>query len=233
VCFCVRNEVVCEECHFDSYNTYIEIKWIRVSYSNYAYYIACCYYPPKPRHTPDQFISQLRTDLDTIMANNDCCTVIVTGDFNKLNTIFLESDYGLTQCVRDVTHGSSILDKFFCSHLFVYRVAVHKSCLKTKHHAILAAGHQVKCKTNVRKKFVVFDLRDSNIDRLRYYLSACNWDKVYNCDDINIKYQNFVNILLILMSQCIPAKIVRLGKKEGSFLPSLTICYPIGTHSIK
>ena len=69
----------------------------------------------------------------------------------------------------------------------------------------------MKCKTNVRKKFVVLDLRDSNIDRLRYYLSACNWDNVYNCDDINIKYQNFVNILLILMSQCIPAKMVRLG----------------------
>jgi len=113
VCFYVRNDVVCEECLFDSYNTYIEIKWIRVSYAHYAYYIACRYYPPKPHHTPDQFISQLHTDLDTIMANNDCCTVIVTGDFNKLNTTFLDRDYGLTQCVRDVTHGSSILDKFF------------------------------------------------------------------------------------------------------------------------
>jgi len=30
-------------------------------------------------------LSQLRSNLDIIMANNDCCSVIVTGDFNKLN----------------------------------------------------------------------------------------------------------------------------------------------------
>jgi len=153
------------------------------------------------------------------MANNDCCTVIVTGDFNKLNTFFLESEYGLTQCVRDVTHGNSILDKFFCSHSFLYSVTVYKTSLKTKHHAILATCLFTRPKTIVRKKFVVIDLRDSNIDRLRYYLNTCGWCNVYNCDDINVKYQNFVNLLLILISQCIPAKVVRLGKKR-SF-----ICY--------
>jgi len=48
---------------------------------------------------------------------------------------------------------------------------------------------------------VVFDLRDSNIYRLRYYLALCSWDNVYSCVDINVKFQNFVNVLLILMSQ--------------------------------
>jgi len=73
----------------------------------------------------------------------------------------------------------------------------------------------------VRKKFVVIDLRNSNIDRLRYYLNTCGWCNVYNCDDINVKYQNFVNLLLILISQCIPAKVVRLGKKDPLFVTQL------------
>ena len=160
------------------------------------------------------------------MSNNDTCTVIVTGDFNKLNTTFLESEYGLTQCVQDVTHGHSILDKFFCSHPFVYRVTVFKSCLKTKHHAVLAAGLYMQSVTNIRKKFVVFDLRDSNIDRLRYYLAMCSWDNVYSCVDINVKFQNFVNVLLILMSQCIPARVVTWQKGP-------LICYPVGPYVIK
>ena len=173
VCFYVRNDIICKKCHFESCNLWIEIEWIQVIYADTVYYISCCYYPLKPRHTPDQFISQLRSNLDTIMANNDCCTVIVTGDFNKLNTFFLESEYGLTQCVRDVTHGNSILDKFFCSHSFLYSVTVYKTSLKTKHHAILATGLLTRSRTIVRKKFVVIDLRDSNIDRLHYYLNTC------------------------------------------------------------
>jgi len=72
-----------------------------------------------------------------------------------------------------------------------------------------------------QKKFVIFDLRDSNIDRLHYYLSMCSWDNVYNCVDINDKFQNFVNVLLILMSQCIPARVVRLDKRDPSFVTPL------------
>ena len=67
------------------------------------------------------------------MCARECCAVIITGDFKRLDTSFLEHDFGLTQSV----HAQSILDKFFCSHSFEYRVTVFKSCLKTKHEAVL------------------------------------------------------------------------------------------------
>jgi len=120
VCFYVKNDITYEERHFDSHNVSIEIKWIRVLFDDCVYFIACCYYLPKPRHSPDQFICQLHSDLDNILSNNGICTIIVTVDIKRLNTTFLESEYGLTQCVQDATHGHSILDKFFCSHPFVY-----------------------------------------------------------------------------------------------------------------
>ena len=109
VCFYIKNDITYEECQFDSHNVCTEIKWIRVLFVDCVYYIACCYYPPKPRHSADEFICQLRSDLDKIMCTNDPCTVIVTGDFNSLNTAFLENEYGLTQCVQDVTHGHLIV----------------------------------------------------------------------------------------------------------------------------
>jgi len=188
VCFYIRNVIYFEECAFPSFNSCVEILWIRVTYNSSPYFIACCYFPPNPRHTADDFVRQLQSDLDSIMCNSDCCTVIVTGDFNRLDTSFLEHGYGLTQCVHDITHAKSILDKFFCSHPFEYRVTVFKSCLKTKHKAILATGYQVPCKMqpSSRKKFVVFDLRASNIDTLRYYLNNCSWNNVYDCTEIRI-----------------------------------------------
>ena len=42
------------------------------------------------------------------MCARDCCTVIITGDFNMLDTSFLEHDFGLTQRVQDITHAQSI-----------------------------------------------------------------------------------------------------------------------------
>ena len=48
-CFYVKNDITYEECQFDSHNVCIEIKWIRVTFVDCVYYIACCYYPPKPR----------------------------------------------------------------------------------------------------------------------------------------------------------------------------------------
>jgi len=44
---------------------------------------------------------------------------------------------------------------------------------------------------------------------------------VYDCTDVNVKFQNFVETLLITMSQCIPARVVRLGRKDPLFITPL------------
>ena len=90
VCFYIRNVIYFfEECAFPSFNSCVKILWIRVTYNSSPYFIACCYFLPNPRHTADDFVRQLQSDLDSIMCNSDCCTVIVTGDFNRLDTSFL------------------------------------------------------------------------------------------------------------------------------------------------
>jgi len=125
--------------------------------------------------------------------------------------------------LHDITYAKSILDKFFCNHPLEYGVSVFTSCLKTKHKTILATGYQVPCKMqpSSRKKSVVFDLRACNIDTLRYCLNNCSWNNVYDGTDINEKFQNFIETLLILMSRCIPARVVRLGRKDLSFVSPL------------
>ena len=225
VCFYVKDSICCK--HFVSVcpKPNVEIIWICVTYYSLIYYVACCYYPPNPCHTPDDFICCLSVDLDRILGDCENSVIIVLGDFNQHNTSYLENQFGLVQCVNDCTHGSKLLDKFFCSHPFLYKVGVYKSCLKTKHRAVLATGLHHCTGTgrsvNARKKFVVFDLRASFIDRLRYLINGYDWNQVYDCTDIDIKFQLFVDAMLVLMSRTIPAKVVRLGKKDPYFVTPL------------
>ena len=72
------------------------------------------------------------------MAYRTDAIVIVAGDFNSLDTSFLERDFGLQQMVSTVTHGNRTIDKIFLSqpHLFVCTTV--KSIVKTKHLAVLS-----------------------------------------------------------------------------------------------
>ena len=62
---------------------------------------------------------------------------IIAGDFNSLDTGFLECDFGSAQIVNKPTHGNHILDKFFTNRPDVSQFDVVTSLIKTKHEALL------------------------------------------------------------------------------------------------
>jgi len=49
--------------------------------------------------------------------------IIVAGDFNQLNTSFLDVDHGLVQMVSSPIHCGHIIDKVFVSHPHLYIVS--------------------------------------------------------------------------------------------------------------
>jgi hypothetical protein len=72
-------------------------------------YMSCCYHPPAPYYKPNDFVAELTSDNDEIMQRNDVSPIIiVSGDFNSLNTDLLEVYYGLSLIVHDITHGKRI-----------------------------------------------------------------------------------------------------------------------------
>ena len=93
-------------------------------------------HPPKPIYPLNIVIRALSDDIDRILSFNDNSVIIVAGDINKLNTDFLELNYGLVQLVHQPTHGKNTLD-FFCSRPDIFMATVFKSLIKTKHQAVM------------------------------------------------------------------------------------------------
>ena len=102
------------------YTEMIQYLWVKFDYLGDCYFVACCYHPPKPSYNPQSLCDQLQSDIDQICSIPFGSVIIVAGDFNLLNTIFLEVDCGLTQLVDMPTHCHNILDRIFCNRRDLY-----------------------------------------------------------------------------------------------------------------
>jgi len=202
----------------------LEILWLECSYVNYHYFLACCYHPPSPRYDPVELCNLLSSDIDYINNMYDDAIIIVAGDFNQLNTTFLECDLGLQQMVSSPTHCDHLIDKIFVNRPDLYTCSVFSSVLHTKHKAVLLThdqdGHPPHTAPN-RRKVPVYDLRTPNIDRLRFHLGVYPWECLMQYDDVKILYDQFVSKLFGIVSDCVPCKTVALGPKDPKYVTPL------------
>ena len=96
VCAYVRNDIsFCLRTHHNYEcleRRNLEIMWIEGNWNGDLYYIACCYYPPRPVHTNLEFREALSSDIDAINTLNGNSIIVIAGDFNQLDTNFLCTD---------------------------------------------------------------------------------------------------------------------------------------------
>jgi hypothetical protein len=126
----------------------IEIMWVKLQCREWIIFIAVCYHPPNSIHPENIFTSQLSDNIDSVVAKQPDCIIIVVGDFKTLCTDFIENDYGQCQLVETPTHGDNVFDKFFISRSDTYSTTPpFKSLVKTKHMAVFAVPlNGLKCR---------------------------------------------------------------------------------------
>ena len=224
VCVYVKNDVDCcllhPQAHDNSRPGNIEIMWIKCYFCEQNYYIACCYHPPLPKYRDSEFIELLARDIDYI---NSLCSddvIVVAGDFNQLDTSFLTSDLGLVQLVTEPTHCGHIIDKVFVSRPDLYGCFVVQSTLKTKHKAVILDSERSDLPSvrQQRAKVKLYDLREPNVDRLRYYLGTFPWERLMELTDVEQVYHAFVDITQHILSFTVPVKKVSMGLKDPEFI---------------
>jgi len=111
---------------------------------------------PKARYCDSLLKSELTRYIDCILKiPGETVVIFISGDFNSLDTDYLEVDFGLTQIVIQPTHGNKILYTFFTSRTDISEVMGFASLIKTKHRAVFVEQtllSQSKLKMCVVKK---------------------------------------------------------------------------------
>jgi hypothetical protein len=145
LCAYVGNNICCEildisdcnsmECSSNS----VEIMWLLCQYKDAINVIGLCYHPPAPLYKPVESVSQLSSNIDTIMQDYHVDILVVTGDFNPLDIKFLVCNYGHIQIVDNPTHGRNLIDKVCINRSDLYCASVCTSFVHIKHKAVTAA----------------------------------------------------------------------------------------------
>lgn len=226
VCAYVREKICCKvisDVPKSLKNGSIEILWLDLQCNKQTYVVACCYHPPKPVYKPSEFISELAAGLEHVILKYTAAVFIIAGDFNSLDTSFLEHDFGFHSLVNSYTHGEKILDKIFVNQPDIYVCAIVKSIVKTKHMAIVLQTQTVATKSSIaRRKVKVYDLRPHNITRLQYAIGVYDWNFVLcSSNNINAIYDAFLNVTHSLIDMYIPSHIVTLGNRDPDFVTPL------------
>ena len=222
VCAYVRVQVYCKVINdgSSSINNALEILWLLLQFNEQTYVVACCYHPPKPVYNPSVFKTELSTGLEYIILNYPSAIVIIAGDFNSLDTNFLEYDFGFLPLVNMPTHGNKILDKVFVSQPGVYVCKVVKSIVKTKHMAIvLSAESESVNSSTARRKVKLYDLKPHNITRLQHAIGVYDWNQLLTSScDISDIYDGFLNVIHSLIDLHIPSHIVTMGNRDPDYV---------------
>jgi hypothetical protein len=90
VCIYVRNNIIAEIIWPTVYsNPLVEIVVLKCKYHHYTYFLICCYHPPKPIYSADQFNGAIACVFETIFSyDEDCAIIVFAGDLNQLDSDF-------------------------------------------------------------------------------------------------------------------------------------------------
>ena len=139
------------------------------------------YIPPNlPKDTTDAIRNQITTDADTLKQRYPNHRLILTGDFNKLDTCDLENELNLVQIITEATRGNAILDKVFmdASLADVYLPPSIGPALANSDHRIISL-RPPKTISKITQMKTVYDLRENNINKVRNALAAIPWQLFY------------------------------------------------------
>jgi hypothetical protein len=114
------------------------------------------------------------------------------------------------------------LTNFFTNRPDIYHADVFASLIKTKHQAVYVTTSNdfiQETANGRRKKILLYDLRPQYIDALRYHLGVFDWSIITSRDyDIQTMYDQFLDVVKAHMHMYIPAKIIRVGKRDPDYV---------------
>ena len=148
--------------------------------------------------------------IDTVIRKHPICGIILTGDFNKFNDMFLISHYRFVQLVTTLTRGQAILDKIWTNMGEVYSTPISISELGKSEHCVilLRPEYYMKYDSGRVTRVIIKRIGENETNKFARALSCVRWEplfRLYTCEE---KYMYYKGVASTLMDLCFPEKTV-------------------------
>ena len=140
------------------------------------------YFPPGKLVAEErEMIYHITICLDSVLRERPSAGIVITGDFNQLNTRQLCQRFNLRKVVRTPTRGANILDQLLTNMSRLYSETQHLPPLgRSDHQCILfAPSHRENYSKAITR--AVKTLRPENLRALGLKLNQEKWEKCLQC----------------------------------------------------
>src|SRR6218665_1402716 len=160
----------------------------------------------------------IETSLEELLCQHPDASVVLAGDFNKLNVTEISVRKGLLPLVKTPTRSGKILDMLMISPPQKYQVKGIRSAVRTDHSAVLTtteAGVRDRTKTSYRKSF----RRRSPEQHANLLLNLRNFD----CGDKEViepeqAWREFYDVTLGWLKQFYSLRTVTVTSRDSPFV---------------
>ena len=199
-----------------------EMLWVKLKPSRLprgfsSLFVAAVYYPPGAYDKLlCDHIFQIPT---TTESSNSNCGIVIGGDFNRLDTKYIQRHFKLKQVVKSPTRGDAILDLILTNLQNYYSPAeiLPPFGLSDYNTVLLKPKMGVK-KVSTKKSIMVRDTTPSNKASLCCYLTEIDWSVIDNERDCTSKLELFMNLSNIGINLLTPQKQIRIDISDTPWM---------------
>src|SRR6218665_2313362 len=190
----VNNNCASKSLPVSNDSTDLELLWVLVKSEEASTIVGALYHPPKSTcsYPPLLLYNFLEDSIEELLMQNPDASVILVGDFNKLNVAEVTARTSLVPLVHTPTRGNNILDMLMTSLPQLHQIKVVASAVRSDHKAIIATpdgGIRDRTKSSCTKQFrrrtpemhadLLLYLRDIDFDRMEVGEPQAAWLEFY------------------------------------------------------
>ena len=200
-----------------------EILWIKLNPTRLprgftCLIIAVIYHPPgSDCHSIINHLFQSLTLAESLYPN---CSIVIAGDFNRLNVANIKRHFKLKQLVKLPTRGQVTLDKILTNMAEFFSPAeIYPPFGLSDHNTVLVRPKEREIGQSSRKFVTVRDTRASNKAALGRYLSSIDWASTINSkDNCTGKLDTLTDLIKIGLNHIMPEKVIKVHINDAPWM---------------
>src|SRR6218665_2604970 len=199
-------------------NRVFELLWVLVERHTHATLVGGLFHPPKYSYPIKDIYDYIEATLDELLHLYPNASVVLAGDFNKLNIAEVSARTGLQPQVKTPTRGEKVLDMLMTSAPSSYLIKVITSTVRSDHKVILAtseAGVRYRTKMSYLKKF----RRRSPGQHAKLLQQLANFDSdAFVVEDPEAAWTDFYSTITGWLDQFYPIRMVTVTSRDPPFI---------------